>query len=134
MKTCVLSILIVFLTLFAVSRADEFIGIANVTVNYTSGATPCPSQNCTGASSYFGNYACNDGSVNWEGTTQSFLDPVPEGYAPQQINVTLFGSYGCETLEPNSIAVTIDAVIVKFLPEIARELFSPHSGSQPFFH
>lgn len=111
-----------FLVVYIHIVQGEFIGIAIATVNYT-GETQgaCPSSNCAYSTSYFPYYDCNNGNFDWEGRSQSFWDPVPDGYAAQQFNITLYGSYGCQTLEANSIAVLIDAVFVQFINTTPRE-------------
>jgi len=66
---------------------------------------------------WFKQYTCSDDSVNWDGHTNTFQDPIPALiYEAIAMNVTLYANFGCNILTSPSVAVTVDSVLIEFLP------------------
>jgi hypothetical protein len=74
----------------------------STTIKYDGSGTMC--ESCT-TGQLFDYYNCTTNTL-----LQSFIDPVPPGYIVTEIDVTLFGMFGCTTTAV--IYMTVDTGVI----------------------
>src|SRR3990167_2682352 len=118
MNTCSFVIFCCFV-LLASCQSIEFEGIATATVTYSGELLNCTlPANCTNGTIFFRSYDCSD-SESWNSGTGFFMDPVPAGKQVANINVTLYGNYGCSPVETSQFLASINTILIGSVPAIS---------------